>query len=53
MADRVIVLTGRPSYVKKIYPIIMENKSTPIKNRNLKEFRIYYNEIWKDIDIHV
>lgn len=53
MADRVIVLTGRPSYVKKIYPIIMENKSTPIKNRNLKEFRVYYNEIWKDIDIHV
>ena len=53
MADRVIVLTGRPSYVKKIYPIIMGNKSTPIKNRNLKEFRIYYNEIWKDIDIHV
>lgn len=53
MADRVIVLTDRPAKVKCEYQINMENKSTPINNRNLKEFTDYYNKIWKDIDIHV
>ena len=53
MADRVIVLTNRPAKVKKIYNIEMENKSSPTNNRNQKEFRFYYNDIWKDIDIHV
>ncbi len=53
MADRVIVLTDRPSKVKSEYNIIMNNKSTPINNRNLEEFKYYYDKIWRDIDIHV
>lgn len=53
MADRVVVLSDRPASVKKIYSIDMDNKGTPTHNRNLKEFRFYYNDIWKDIDIHV
>lgn len=52
MADRVVVLSGRPSYVKKIYDIVMENKSNPINNRKCKEFSIYYDMIWKEIDHH-
>ena len=53
MADRVIVLTDRPSKVKSEYEIIMNNKSTPMNNRSLEEFKYYYDKIWKDIDIHV
>lgn len=53
MADRVIVLTDRPSKVKCEYQINMQDKSTPINNRSLKEFKEYYDKIWKDIDIHV
>ena len=53
MADRVIVLTGRPSMVKKIYNIEMKNRSNPINNRKCLEFSKYYDMIWKDIDIHV
>ena len=53
MADRVIVLSDRPAKVKKIYTIDMEDKGNPTHNRNLKEFRFFYNDIWKDIDIHV
>lgn len=53
MADRVVVLSNRPSRVKKIYNIEMKNKSTPIKNRNLEEFKYYYDKIWKEIDFHV
>lgn len=53
MADRIIVLTGRPSRVKKIYNIVMKDKSSPINNRKCEEFSKYYDMIWKDIDIHV
>lgn len=53
MADRVVVLTGRPSRVKKVYDILMDNKSTPINNRKCKEFSNYYDMIWKEIDLNV
>lgn len=50
IADRVIVLSKRPSVIKKIYDIKLTNKSTPIENRCDKEFAYYYDLIWKDID---
>lgn len=53
MADRIIVLSKRPAKIKKIFEINLTNKSTPIKNRKCKEFPIYYEEIWKEIDHHV
>ena len=53
MADRVVVLSDRPSKIKKIYDIIMRNKSTPINNRKCEEFNYYYDMIWKEIDKHV
>lgn len=53
MADRVIVMSPRPSKIKNIYEIKLTNKSTPIQNRKAKEFANYYEKIWKDIDYHV
>lgn len=53
MSDRIIVLTGRPSKIKSIYEIKLENKSTPINNRKDNKFSYYYDTIWKDIDFHV
>ncbi len=50
VADRVVVLTGRPSRVKDIIEIEISDKSTPINNRKLPEFAIYYDKIWKEID---
>lgn len=52
IADRVIVLSERPAKVKKIFNIIMTNKSSPINNRKCKEFSEYYDMIWKEIDKH-
>ena len=52
MADRIIVLSQRPSVIKKEYLINLTNKSTPIHNRKAKEFSYYYDMIWKDIDHH-
>ena len=53
LSDRIVVLTKRPAEVKKIYTIEMENKSTPINNRKSKEFNIYYDKIWRDLDVHI
>ena len=53
MSDRVVVLTNRPAKVKKIYNIDMTEKSNPIENRKCREFSMYYDMIWKEIDYHV
>lgn len=53
MADRVIILSKRPSTIKKIIDIKLTDKSTPINNRKSKEFSYYYDLIWKEIDYHV
>ena len=50
MADRVIILSARPSTIKKIIDINLTDKSTPINNRKAKEFSYYYDLIWKEID---
>jgi len=53
LADRIIVLTKRPSVIKNIYKIELTNKSTPIENRKCKEFSTYYDQIWRDLDVHI
>ena len=53
MSDRVVVLTNRPAKVKKIYEIKMNGKGNPIDNRKCREFSMYYDMIWKEIDYHV
>ena len=50
ISDRVIVLSQRPCKIKKVYNIELTNKSTPLKNRSTKEFNIYFNNIWRDLD---
>lgn len=54
MSDRVIVLSKRPACVKNIYNIELsiENRG-PMKSREAPEFRFYFNNIWKELDIHV
>ena len=53
MAEKVIILTKRPSKIKAIYNIELTNKSTPINNRTCKEFNYYYKKIWESIDHNV
>ena len=53
MCNKVIVMSDRPSKIKSIYDIELENKTTPINNRKDKKFSYYYDKIWKDIDFHV
>ncbi|MEG0799354.1 MAG: hypothetical protein RSD96_02215 [Bacilli bacterium] len=50
MANKIIVLSKRPSTIKNIYNINLSNKKGPIENRKAKEFAYYYDILWKDID---
>jgi len=52
-SDRVIVLSTRPSKVKKIYDIRFENLKddrTPLKARGQLEFKDYFDKIWRDLN---
>jgi NitT/TauT family transport system ATP-binding protein len=53
MCDRVIVLSGRPGKVKKVYNIVLTNgvDRTPITSRDAPEFRGYCKRIWEDLEV--
>lgn len=53
MANEVIILSKRPSTIKKIIKIELTDKSNPINNRKAKEFSEYYNTIWMEIEHNV
>ena len=51
-SDKIVVLTKRPACVKKIYNIEFKNLTdrTPLKTRNQKEFKEYFDLIWRDLN---
>lgn len=53
MADKVIVLSNRPTDVKKIYNIDfeMENRD-PLNCRKSPKFSGYFDCLWKELDVH-
>ncbi len=50
MCDRIIVLSKRPSIVKKIIKIDLQDKKLPSENRKDKLFNHYYDLVWGDLD---
>lgn len=53
LSDRIVVLTKRPAKIKSIYDIKLTDKSNPINNRKCIEFPIYYDKIWRELDVHI
>jgi len=54
LSDRIIVLTKRPSRVLSIHTIELSMpEKSPIKAREAPEFRLYFNKIWKELDVNV
>lgn len=49
MADKIIVLSNRPAYVKKSFDIEIE-ESTPLKKRQNPKFQKYFELIWDEIN---
>lgn len=53
MSNRVIVLSKRPATIKKIVPIELCNQcESPLKCREHPNFRLYFNTIWKEMDLN-
>jgi NitT/TauT family transport system ATP-binding protein len=54
MADKIIVLSTRPAKIKNIHTInlTMEGEKTPLKSRTAKEFREYFDVLWKELNTH-
>lgn len=51
LCNKVVVLSKRPSTVKKIYTINnIFDINNPIKQRTSKEFMEYYKKIWEDLN---
>ncbi len=52
MSSRVIVLSKRPAMIKKEVEIKFSCECrTPLKSREEAEFRTYFNDIWKEMDL--
>lgn len=52
LADRVIILSGRPAEIKQTIPLIFDlTEDTPLARRNAPEFKTYFNLIWKELNI--
>lgn len=48
VADRILILTGRPGRMKDTITITFpDNAMTPLMRRNCPEFSSYFNEVWK------
>jgi len=53
MSDKIVVLTKRPGSIKSIHSIELTcSEKTPLKSREAPEFRLYFNSIWKELDVH-
>jgi len=54
LSDRVLVLSKRPATVKSVHEIHFAKEGlSPLERRDEPEFREYFQEIWRDIDVHI
>ena len=51
-SDKVIVLSKRPSIIKNIIDINIQNKDSLYERRKDKLYNEYFDTIWKDLDIN-
>lgn len=49
MSDKIIVLSARPAIVKSIFRPNLKS-STPIKKREEKDFGVWFEKIWKELN---
>jgi NitT/TauT family transport system ATP-binding protein len=55
MADRVMVMSQRPSTISSVYDIQFDEGDdlSPWKKREAGRYKIYFNAIWKELEEHV
>lgn len=54
MSDRIAVLTKRPATIKNIHEIKFDVEDrNPLNVRESPEFSKYFDQVWKELDVHV
>lgn len=55
MADRVLVMSRRPSTIRAIYDIRFAEavRPSPIHSRKAPEYQYYFNQIWRELESYV
>jgi NitT/TauT family transport system ATP-binding protein len=55
MADRVMVMSKRPSTISTVYSIQLDEGSdlSPWKKREAGRYKEYFNNIWRELEAHV
>ena len=51
-ADKVVILSRRPSYIKRIVNIDIDKNKSIYERKKDKKFNNYFDIIWKDLDIN-
>lgn len=52
MSDRVVVLSHRPAVVRAVHDLDGLRTLTPMQRRDAPDFRIFFNDIWKELDVN-
>lgn len=50
VADRIILLSPRPASVKEIYELGYDKELTPLKRREQRNFRDWFEILWRDLN---
>ena len=53
LSDRVVVMTRRPAQIRAIHDLSELRALGPMARRDASEFRTYFNQIWKELDVNV
>ncbi|GGF94565.1 ABC transporter ATP-binding protein [Paenibacillus abyssi] len=55
MADRVMVMSKRPSTISSVYTMLFDEGAylSPWKKREAGRYHVYFNAIWKELEGHV
>lgn len=51
LGDRVFVLTPLPATIRAVVPIHFPPELSPLQRRNTNEFKDYFNQIWKELNL--
>jgi NitT/TauT family transport system ATP-binding protein len=53
MADRILILSRRPAGICRVLDVHFQDPDlTPMERRQAPEFKDYFNEIWKELNLH-
>lgn len=52
LGDKVIILSSRPAAIRQMIPLSFHlEEDTPLHRRNAPEFKDYFNQIWKEMNV--